>query len=262
MNNKLDRPFIFFSDLDGTLLDHQTYSHAPAREALDALRENHIELILASSKTAAEIAPLRRDIGFQHCEAIVENGAGLLPSGGVEKRSNESYQRLLDALAALPAIYRGHFTGFSQWNAEEISQLTGLTLNAAKLAKARQFSEPGLWSGSDNELETFCLLLQKEGITAQRGGRFLTLSFGGRKVDQMQNIIDRYRAKTGDPFCVALGDAPNDIAMLEAADLGIIIPNSSHTGINELPGEATGKIIRATFSGPKGWNDAVLNVLK
>ncbi|MEP3265071.1 MAG: HAD-IIB family hydrolase [Hyphomicrobiales bacterium] len=262
MNNKLDRPFIFFSDLDGTLLDHQTYSHAPAREALDALRANHIELILASSKTAAEIAPLRRDIGFEHCEAIVENGAGLLLSGSLEKSSNEYYQRLLDVLTELPAIYRGHFTGFSQWEAAEISQLTGLTLNAAKLSKARQFSEPGLWSGSDDELEGFRSFLKNEGIIAQRGGRFLTLSFGGRKVDQMQKIIDRHRANGVDPFCVALGDAPNDIAMLEAADLGIIIPNSSHSGINELPGEATGKIIRATFTGPEGWNDAVLNVLR
>ncbi|MEM9278462.1 MAG: HAD-IIB family hydrolase, partial [Pseudomonadota bacterium] len=67
---------IFFTDLDGTLLDHETYSHEPAREALDAIRNNDIPLILASSKTAAEIEPLRNELGFDHCEAIVENGAG------------------------------------------------------------------------------------------------------------------------------------------------------------------------------------------
>lgn len=253
---------LFFSDLDGTLLDHETYSHQPADEALSALRAHNIPLILASSKTAMEIEPLRHELGFQHCEAIVENGAGLLLVGEQDKWSNEVYQRILDKLTSLPLFYRSHFTGFSQWDAEEISQMTGLTLADANLAKQRQFSEPGLWSGGDIELAEFCSLLENEGINAQQGGRFVTLSFGSQKVDQMQRIIAQYRASGGDPFCVALGDAPNDIAMLEAADLGVIIPNPSHSGINELIGETTGKIIRARFSGPEGWNEAVLNVLR
>ena len=71
----MTRRMIVFSDLDGTLLDHETYSFEPARPALDRLkREGHV-LVLASSKTAAEIAPLRDAMGFSHCPAIVENGA-------------------------------------------------------------------------------------------------------------------------------------------------------------------------------------------
>lgn len=256
------RPLIFFSDLDGTLLDHETYSHQPARGAIDALRAHHIGLILASSKTAAEIEPLRREIGFEHCEAIVENGAGLLLSGERETQSNTNYLKLIEALAEMPKRYSYHFTGFHQWDAQEVSHRTGLSVEAATRAKERQFSEPGLWSGTDDELEAFRSLLQERGIVAQKGGRFLTLSFGGTKVDRMQEIIQKQLSDSDNPFCVALGDAPNDIAMLEAADLGIIIPNASHNGIHQLAGEATGEIIRARFSGPKGWNDAVLNVLK
>lgn len=253
---------MFFTDLDGTLLDHETYSYEAASEALDALRAHDIPLILASSKTAAEISPLRRALGFQHCEAIVENGAGLLLAGEQETSSAKDYHKLLEKVATIPALYRDHFTGFSNWDAAEISKRTGLTIAAARLAKARQFSEPGIWSGSDDALEEFHSLLKQEGIIAQRGGRFLTLSFGGQKADQIQTIINRHGSKSDIPFCVALGDAPNDIAMLEAADLGVIIPNPTHNGINQLRGEATGQIIRAAFSGPKGWNDAVLNVLR
>ena len=68
---------IVFTDLDGTLLDHESYGYAPALPLLSRLRAAGIPLILASSKTAAEIAPLRADLGFADCPAIVENGAGI-----------------------------------------------------------------------------------------------------------------------------------------------------------------------------------------
>ena len=74
-------PLLVFTDLDGTLLDHESYSWSPARPALDALRELGAGLVLASSKTAAEIAPLREAVGFTTWPAIVENGAGTLEPG-------------------------------------------------------------------------------------------------------------------------------------------------------------------------------------
>ena len=67
-------PLIVFTDLDGTLLDHETYSLEPARPALDRLASEGIPLILASSKTAAEIDRLRAEIGCADFPAIVENG--------------------------------------------------------------------------------------------------------------------------------------------------------------------------------------------
>lgn len=253
---------IFFTDLDGTLLDHDSYSYEPAQEALALLRKRNIPLILASSKTAAEVAPLRHAIGFQHCEAIVENGAGILLPGDRDTGSGEQYKELLNTIANMPPGYRDCFRGFAQWRVEELSELTGLTKVAAALAKERQFSEPGLWSGSDEDLEGFCGLLKQHGIVAQQGGRFLTLSFGGNKVDRMHEIMDLYRAGEQDRFCVALGDAPNDIAMLTAADLGIVIPNPSHGGIGKFSNEKMKNIVHARFSGPKGWNVAVLDVLR
>jgi hypothetical protein len=49
---------VVFSDLDGTLLDHETYSFDAARPGLDALKSRGIPLILASSKTRAEMQDL------------------------------------------------------------------------------------------------------------------------------------------------------------------------------------------------------------
>lgn len=70
---------LVFSDLDGTLLDHTTYSYAPARPALAALRARDALLILASSKTAAEMLPLHQELDLGEAPMIVENGAACLP---------------------------------------------------------------------------------------------------------------------------------------------------------------------------------------
>lgn len=252
---------IFFTDLDGTLLDHETYSYDPAEEALQRLRANNIPIILSSSKTAAEIEPLRRELGFEHCEAIVENGAGLLIPGDQNLEANDKYLNLLEEIDDVPSEYRNKFEGFSQLSLERLSALSGLSPEEAKLAKERQFSEPGTWSGGSQELEVFCGFLEEVGIVVNRGGRFISLSFGGNKADRMREVVGRFRSGTEDRFCVALGDAPNDIAMLEAADLGIIVENPAHSGIGQLDGEQDGSIMRTEEPGPAGWNSAVLGVL-
>ena len=143
---------IVFTDLDGTLLDHATYDWAPARPALKSLRERGHWLVLASSKTAAEIAPLRAELGFVHCPAIVENGAGVLAPGDAAARFDDSdRRRILQALDGLPVSLRARFAGFHDWSVAEISARTGLAPDAAQRAATREHSEPGLWSGTLRE---------------------------------------------------------------------------------------------------------------
>ncbi|MEM9280151.1 MAG: mannosyl-3-phosphoglycerate phosphatase, partial [Pseudomonadota bacterium] len=182
-------------------------------------------------------------------------------SDNPKTESGDAYLNLLNKISEVPPDYRNKFKGFSQCSIAVLSELTGLAEHSAARAKERQFSEPGIWSGNSEELEVFRSFLKEQGITSQKGGRFLTLSFGFDKVDRMQEIRSKHRSGEQVRFCVALGDAPNDVAMLRAADIGIIIPNPSHNGIEELAAERHGKIMRASRPGPQGWNEAVLYVL-
>lgn len=246
---------IVFTDLDGTLLDHDTYRFDAAMPALKVLKAHNIPLILASSKTAAEIAPLRDELGFSNCPAIVENGAGLLPAGETGTNAATQYDALRDAIDQVP--HRTNFTGFGDMTAQDIAGITGLSLPAAARAAQRQFSEPGLWSGDAAGKATFVAALAKTGIYAQQGGRFLTLSFGGTKADRMAQIS----LQLGKSFKVALGDAANDIPMLKAASLGIVIANPAHAPLPPLGDETTGRIIRSQGIGPAGWNTEILRFL-
>ena len=250
-------PLLVFTDLDGTLLDHETYGFDPARPALAALKKIGAGVILASSKTAAEMEPLRLRLGLSAWPAIVENGAGILPPGSEGDADDSARQQVLSALAELPEALRATFRGFSDMTAAEVSKATGLGLDAARRAKLRLHSEPGLFDGSDKTRAAFMAALGDRGISARSGGRFLTLSLGRTKADCMARILTDHPAA----LTVALGDAPNDAEMLKAADRGFIVANPHGTPLPRLPGEASGRIRRTSEPGPTGWNAAILGLL-
>ncbi|AJY48359.1 HAD-IIB family hydrolase [Martelella endophytica] len=252
---------IVFTDLDGTLLDHETYSLEPARPALAALKQRGIPLILASSKTEAEMRPIAADIGIDD-PMIVENGAGVvnLPDGAAGE--DGVYARLRAVLDDMPRDLRQNFAGFGDWSDEEVAQKTGMPLETARLARMRRFSEPGLWNGSEDERDAFRGILDQHGFQAVQGGRFFTLMPKTSKADAMRKVAALYREMSDEPLVtVALGDAPNDAAMLEAADIGIIIANPAHAALPETARERAGFIRRSEKPGPAGWNDMILQLL-
>ncbi|SPF80238.1 HAD-IIB family hydrolase [Pseudoprimorskyibacter insulae] len=248
---------VVFSDLDGTLLDHDTYSFNAAIMALNALKLKDIPLVLASSKTADEIRVLHGQMGLGAAPMIVENGAGVVWPGQEASAGTDDYSRLRDALAALPADLRAGFRGFGDMTDQGVADVTGLAPEAAAMARKRQHSEPGLWALGPAKEQIFIAVLADQGITARRGGRFLTLSFGRTKADAMAEVAQALKADV----TMALGDAPNDTEMLLAADYGVIIRNDHGTPMPPLAGEDSGTVTRTHLTGPAGWNQAVLHRL-
>lgn len=253
------KQYIIFTDLDGTLLDHHTYSYDEAVEAIEKIKCFEIPLILASSKTAAELISLRAELDFEHCPAIVENGAGILKANETQTSKSDSYGEILEKINAASDDLSDLFKGFSNWSADEIAEITSLTPEAATLAKQRQFSEPGLWKGSDMQLSEFESHLAKQGLKAQQGGRFLTVSSGHSKADRMVEIINERRKTTPDLISVALGDAPNDFEMLSKSDIGFLINNPTHQFA--LPPELESRIKCSQNIGPAGWNESILGLI-
>ena len=221
---------------------------------------------MASSKTCAEIAPFRSEIGFDWCPAIVENGAGILQANRTRIDTEHVHDRLLAEIAALPPELRNNFSGFSNWSVAKLCQRTGLDRAAAERARQRDFSEPGLWFGTDAALAQFLTALSVRKISAQKGGRFLTLSFGANKADRMREIVSQLCRDEEKPAqgmkTIALGDAANDVEMLIEADLGIVIANPRLETLPPLPGEETGAVVRENLPGPAGWNRAVLRLIE
>jgi len=56
---------------------------------------------------------------------------------------------------------------------------------------------------------------------------------------------------------IAVGDSANDLAMLEAADIALVIPHAD--GPHILP--KAPRVVHASRPATKGWNDTILTLL-
>ena len=253
---------IVFSDMDGSLLDHDDYSFSAAETALAELNRLGIPLILASSKTRLEMQQWQTRLGLES-PFICENGGAICWGGGTTAKIEAlalPRQLVLEQLSSLRE--QGYqFTGFADMSVEELASLTGLGLADATLAAAREYSEPILWQDSSDRLSRFIDELGARGLFAQQGGRFLSISSGSDKALAMEQVADRLAAGRACTI-IALGDSPNDEAMLAQADVAVIInsPRAEEIDLGET--RAGQLVIRTRESGPHGWQEAMLPLLK
>ena len=70
---------IIFTDLDGTLLDHNTYSFAKAKPALSLVKKRKIPLVICTSKTRLEIELWRKKLKNSHPFISEDGGAIFIP---------------------------------------------------------------------------------------------------------------------------------------------------------------------------------------
>jgi mannosyl-3-phosphoglycerate phosphatase family protein len=260
-----NRSIIIISDLDGTLLDHNSYQFDAACPALEQIRQFDIPLILNSSKTAAEIMLIREALDNHH-PFVVENGAGLYLPIEADSKSEDykiinfgkDRKEILAVLIKLKKELKLSFTGFNDMTVEELMSSTGLKKEQAVLAKQRDFTEPLQWQGDEQQWTLFCMELKNAGLTFVKGGRFISVSAKvdkGQSVDWLRNYYQEQFNIT--PVIVALGDSENDKQMLESADYSILVKSPAH----EFPEINADNLIMTTAYGPQGWNDSVIKLL-
>ena len=172
---------LVFTDMDGTLLDHHTYSFEAAKPALAALEKKDIPVIPTTSKTFADTTAAREH-WFRR--AFIENGAAIfIPHGFFKQKpsgtvwidgywckafiSNKNYW--IKLLEKIGSEFDGKYKQFSKMSIQEIQECTGLDERSASLAAKRQFGEPVL-CGTDEEKQRL-KVVKDRGAFPLEGGR-------------------------------------------------------------------------------------------
>lgn len=262
---------IIFTDLDGSLLNHDDYSFAEALPAMTMIKESGIPLIITTSKTRREVEVIREEMGIAD-PFIVENGGGVFSPEGYRNfdfqggQIKEGY--IVIELGMTYEQIRNFFTrartrfnarGFGDMSAEEVADLTGLSTGKAELAKSREFTEPFIL-GSDHDAGALDNLAKSHGMKITRGGRFYHLM--GLRQDKgaaVRLVQDMFRRQMGEyMISVGIGDRENDQPMLQEVDIPVLIPHpgADYSDISSLPG-----LVKAKAPGARGWNDVVKRIL-
>lgn len=249
---------LVFTDLDGSLLDHDTYSWAPAKPALSRLQHAGIPVIAVSSKTLAELDALRASLPLSETR-VAENGAVIAYGDQPPQITPPDYDSLRATLADLASQPGMAFSGFADMNTAQVMAATGLAADDASRAKQRLASEPLLWLGSEEALDDFKQAITKAGLHWLRGGRFLHVLGNTDKGRAVKKIRDAYQQGTdGRIRTIGLGDGDNDKDMLLAVDQPVVIRrhDGSHLQLAERP-----DALLTDQPGPTGWNQAIQHIL-
>ncbi len=263
-----------FTDLDGTLLDHHTYSFEAALPAIDKLHREHVPIVPTTSKTVSEVKQIMSRISLDG-PFIFENGAGIaIPLGylprmpdGCEHDNDfliKSFapprQQWQGVLLELSKTFKNEFVSFSDMTITRIAELTGLNEKDAELAADRKFGEPVKWLSTEARRNEFLSMLKDKGAEPLIGGRFLHVSSACNKGMAMQwlvrEIAQQFHQTT--LLSIALGDGNNDVDMLELADIAVRIPSP----VNPRPQlKRSDNLLDPKGIGPIGWAEAIDSIL-
>jgi len=271
---------VVFTDLDATLLNPETYSWQYAEEAIEALRKREAALVMVTSKTLREVGSLYEELGFED-PFVFENGGGIAfrretPLGeyliswepkidGFRREGfmvlalGTRYEELVKSLAQISAELGTPLLGFSAMSDEEVAKATGLLAEEAAKARMRLFDEPFVMQEPSASLEGQVQgAATRRGLAVVKGGRFWHLIGHEGKGKAVSILMEAFRKRYGEVVSIGLGDSPNDFPFLQLVDIPVVLGKPAKAAlVSSLPERAH----RYDVPGPKGWNQAVLDIL-
>ena len=262
---------VIFTDLDGTLLDRDTYAWDAAEPAMQLLRDRGIAWVLVTSKTRAEVEHWRQVLANEHPFVVENAGAIFIPAGYFEEvpgatrqngheviRRGERYDKLIAALELASHASQCRVRGFHNMTAEEVAAACHLPLEQAVLAKRREYDEPFEIIDPERarELEA---AIAAQGMKTMRGGRFQHVSGQHDKGCAVKLLTGLFRRRADSRVTtIGLGDGLNDIPLLNAVDVPVVVRSAD---VDEILERVPAALV-TDRKGPRGWSDAVLEIMR
>ncbi len=262
---------LIFTDLVGSLLDHNTYSFEPAIDTLEMLEELGIPVIVCTSKTSSEIRRFQKDAGIRHPFISENGGAIFVPSGYFSNdigscRHDKGFdvielgtpvshlERVLDMIR-----HQGiGIKSFADMTMKELAEDTGLDKQSARLARKREYDQAFRIEDS-KDTERIREMIEAEGFRFSKGGRYAHITGDNDKGRAVRILSDLYKKEypAQDIKTIGLGDGDNDLPMLETVDIAVLIKNRAH----KTP-KVKDDVIRSKKEGPVGWSLEIRNILR
>lgn len=260
---------IIFTDLDGTLLDRNTYSYQKALPLVKKLKRKETPIIFCTAKTRAENEYYQKKLKISD-PFIVENGGAIfIPkdyfsfSFNYQKNKykykvielGESYTRLRSALRKIRKETGFKIKGFGDMTTKEVAKDSGLPIKLAKLAKMKEYNESFNFYEEPKKERILTQKIKKADLRLTHGGRYYDII--GKNADKgkaVRILTKLLKKKFGRIKTIGLGDSLNDVSMLKVVDVPILVQKPTGNWDRRIKSK---KIIKIKGVGPQGWIMAV-----
>ena len=250
---------IIFTDLDGTLLNRDTFKFDSIKDYLKKLHSKGIKIIPNSSKTEKEILEFNQELGLD-LPYISENGSVIkgmnlinsnFPNEIILSRDKDELLKIFEKTVSENLKEKcGHILDMSKKRQVEIF---GLTNNKLKNATKRKYSIPMLFKGNKFEKNELVKLLKTKSLTFQDGGRVQNLCDNVNKVKAMNKVLKIFKKIQDNTKVIGVGDNYNDLEMLRNCDIPCLVFNDQFKE-DQINIE---NLIFSNQPAPEGWADVV-----
>ena len=254
---------IIFTDLDGSLLDRDTFNFDTIKDYIKSLINDGIIIIPNSSKTEKEIEKFSMELGIA-VPYISENGSAIhrlnlinqnFPNKIILSREKEELLEIFNS--KVPEKIRSKCHLVSKMSKKKQEQIFGQKDDKLRNVLSRNYTLPLLFYGEKKEKNKLLKILSSNSLTLQEGGRVSNLCDNVNKVKSMNKVV-KILKKTEDKIkTIAVGDNYNDLDMLKNSDVPCLVFNDQFK-LDQI------NIENLEFSNkpsPEGWADVIKKAL-
>jgi mannosyl-3-phosphoglycerate phosphatase len=245
------------TDLDGTVLEADGSLLPEAAAAYRRLVATGVPVCPVTSKTADEVGRLLETLGVAVPAGCENGGVVRRRDGVVELHPGATPFHRLRAIATdLRRATGAPLTSLDELSDRDLTDLTGLEGRALERARSRVATLPLLVEPQWDE-RLRAALPSALPLRLERGNRFLHLQGRHGKEDAVPRLLELLAPGTGK--LVASGDAPNDLRLLQLAEVRVVVPGADGPNA-DLVAALPGAIV-ARWPHGRGWAAALLDLL-
>ena len=251
---------IIFTDLDGTLLDRDTFKFDKIFDYLKDLILKDIYIIPNSSKTRKEVEVFNKELD-ENLSFVVENGAAiynlnLINSSFPEKislsRENNEILKIFEN--NISNKFKSKCKFIKNLGISKQIEVLGLPKEKINASLNREYSIPLLFEGSKSDKINLFKSVNDAGLSLQEGGRVINLCDKVSKSQAMKNIVKVFKKVTKEKLLtIGVGDNYNDLDMLKNSDIPCLVFNDKFT----LEKINIKNCLVSKKPAPEGWEEVI-----
>ena len=263
---------IFFSDIDGTLINNNSFSYGKNIETIKELLQANHYVIFNSSKTFAEIDYILKSENLSIPFICETGGAVYCPRGffGESENKRGDYDVIFESAKIsdfskkiepiLSSEFKNEILFFNDMSIKMKERFSGLFDKDLERASRRDFSILFKWHAGDEKLNKLRDMLEDFNLTIIKGGRFFHICSNFNKYSAMKFILTKISHNSPEQIykTVGIGDSSNDIEMLNKTDYKCVVQSINNTSL--IAGLTSKDFILSTTRAPEGWQECIDNV--